>query len=119
MTNTVENFENMLLELCDLCSQNKPSLLGKIGVKQARLIEMFKERKNIILNQSSNGWISVDDDNPTTDDFVFVLLLGKFPALGKYINNVWHAQALGSSYVNDMDGHRVTHWQPLSPLPEE
>lgn len=40
----VQEFENALLELCDLCSQNKPSLLGKIGVKQAKLIEMFKNK---------------------------------------------------------------------------
>lgn len=39
----VENFENLLLELCELCSQNKQSLLGKIGMKQAKLIEMFKK----------------------------------------------------------------------------
>lgn len=64
MTNTVENFESMLLELCDLCSQNKQSLLGKIGMKQARLVEMFKERANITLNQSSNGWVNVDDVLP-------------------------------------------------------
>lgn len=67
MTNTVENFENMLLELCGLCSQNKQSLLGKIGMKQLRLVEMFKERENITLNQSSNGWISVDDELPVPE----------------------------------------------------
>lgn len=69
--------------------------------------------------RDNNGWISVEDDNPTTNDFVFVLRFGKFPALGKYINNVWHAQALGSHYVNNMDGYHVTHWQPIPESPKE
>ena len=60
----VNEFKNLLLELCELCSQNKQSLLGKIGMKQAKLIEMFKEREGIIHNQSNNGWISVDDELP-------------------------------------------------------
>lgn len=40
----VKEFENLLLELCELCSQNKQSLLGRIGMKQLKLIEMFKKR---------------------------------------------------------------------------
>lgn len=40
----VENFEKLLLELSGMCEQNKQSLLGKIGMKQAKLVEMFKAR---------------------------------------------------------------------------
>lgn len=42
----VKEFENLLLELCELCSQNKQSLSVKIGMKQVKLIEMFKEKGN-------------------------------------------------------------------------
>lgn len=66
-----------------------------------------------------NGWISVSDDNPTTNDYVFVLLHGKFPALGKYDNEIWEVQALGSQYLNLVDGSCVTHWKPAPQLPKE
>lgn len=66
-----------------------------------------------------DDWISIDDDTPTTDDFVFVLLHGRFPALGKYSNDIWEAQALGSQVLNLVDGARVTHWLPKPQLPKE
>lgn len=75
-------------------------------------------KKAIDIVKNHNGWISVDDP-PTTDDFVFVLLHGVFPALGKYSNKMWEAQPLGASYMNLVDGARVTHWLPSPQPPEE
>lgn len=65
----MEEFENSLLELCDLverhCKQTNHSLLGKIGIKQHNLILMFKNRQNIIISQSNNnGWIDVNRNLP-------------------------------------------------------
>lgn len=72
-----------------------------------------------MMEKPNNGWISVDDDNPTTSDYVFVLLHGRFPALGKYSNDIWEAQALGSQVLNLVDGARVTHWLPSPQPPKE
>lgn len=69
-------------------------------------------------SKNNHGWISIDDP-PTTSDFVFVLLHGRFPALGKYSNDIWEAQALGSQVLNLVDGTRVTHWLPSPQPPEE
>ena len=102
----VENFENLLLELCELCSQNKQSLLGKIGMKQAKLIEMFKER---------DGWISVDDELPTKHDVYTVYCPSnlcfqneneKIQIASFHPDTGWNSAIL------------ITHWQPLPKPPK-
>ena len=112
----VENFENLLLELCELCSQNKQSLLGRIGMKQAKLIEMFKGREGIIHNQSNNGWIDIQDGG--FDDRQEILITD-----GK---EVWTDTVMFDCSDNDyyiyFDGSNpetVTHWQPLPKPPKE
>lgn len=136
MTNTVKDFKNRLFELCDLCSQNKPSLLGKIVMKQARLIKMFNERENITLNQSSNGWISVDDELPKT--FTNVLVYSKlkindelFDCVGiGYIDDdkFWqydesfgyhHCDPYFIKAISSSDLMNVQYWQPLPEPPKE
>lgn len=72
-----------------------------------------------LADTKSNAWISVADDNPTTSDFVFVLLHDRLPALGKYSNEMWEAQSLGTSDINLLDGTRVTHWLPIPQPPKE
>lgn len=133
MTNTVENFENMLLELCGLCSQNKQSLLGKIGMKQLRLVEMFKERENITLNQSNNGWISVDDKSLKQYANKEILIYTAWGNIKKAIYSVdnslyidddgkeyqfahWFSDEFGD-FMWEFD--EVKYWQPLPKPPKE
>ncbi len=63
---------------------------------------------------ADNGWISVKDKLPLTEEEVLIYTSFDFCDVGRYKNGVW-----GSEFINEYEDGTVTHWQPLPKPPKE
>lgn len=111
-----------LMEKSKMIEQFLKEQFPKVAEALLPVWDIYPELKEQIFSsyqefadQQKPKWISVEEQRPKVDEIVLVYVEGLGARQGFYDGKIWSSIGLMSGEF----ARKVTHWQPLPPLPEK